>query len=395
MDQLRADQPERWAADALDEVRCLACHTNPALAHQMNRFGRAVMRAEGVSCEACHGNASAWLFEHTNWSAGERPDRYDALGMAKLFDAGERAAVCAGCHVGAPADPARNYPLRDMNHDMIAAGHPRLNFDFADYQRRLPPHWYERDRTRDPCVPREPEFEAQAWIVGRVASAEAACRLLADRAARAERDEADWPELSESKCFACHVELRPRDRTSNSGRTRGSTWQTIWPLTRAEHRSALATVRGGTAGAAATELAALERALARREPRPNETARCATRAAAALHALRCELAGEPERTTAKTVHGLFASAGVDALDWDESCQVVQGLASVEWMRLRRAPPNQRGANPLFAEIYTGLAFPRSEGRDHFDSPRRFDPIGTKAHLNRLLASVRETRGVWE
>src|SRR6476660_5000791 len=107
----------------------------------------ASLRSEGVGCEACHGNASSWYGPHTGdtWSAANRPALYQTHGMHKLYDVGERALVCAGCHVGAPADEKRGYPVpRDMNHDMIAAGHPRLNFDFADYQRRLPPHWQEK-----------------------------------------------------------------------------------------------------------------------------------------------------------------------------------------------------------------------------------------------------------
>jgi hypothetical protein len=386
MDQLRIDQPDRWAADALDEARCLACHTNPSLASQPRRLPREQLRAEGVSCEACHGNAGRWLFEHMDWLAAERPSRYDSLGMVKLYDLGERGVACAGCHVGAPADPTRGYPLRDMNHDMIVAGHPRLNFEFADYQRRLPPHWFEKDRTGDLCVPREPEFEAKAWLVGRVASAEAACRLLADRATRAGRGEGDWPELSETKCFACHRDLHPRAwQTPNHSR---ATWQTIWPLTRADHRAALAAVSGGKAHEVAGEFAALEKVLARREPRPAAAARHATRAADLLRELRSDYAALSDRAAAKVLIDFYSRLDANALDWDESCQATHGLASMEWVRLRRTPPGHRGINPLFAEIYSGLALPRPEGVEHFDSPRKFDPVATKAKWNQLSISVR-------
>src|SRR6185312_10631892 len=141
------------------------------------------------------------------WTAANRDTGYQQSGMARLYDIGERALACAGCHVGAPADPERGYPVRDMNHDMIAAGHPRLNFDFADYQRRLPPHWQEKDRLAAAATPRPPDFEAKGWLVGRVAAAEAACRLTADRARRL----APWPEFAEFNCYACHHDLVPED----------------------------------------------------------------------------------------------------------------------------------------------------------------------------------------
>ena len=53
----------------------------------------------------------------------------------------------------------------------------------ADYQARLPRHWHERDRLKDKS--RDAGFEVQCLLVGRVATAEAACELTADRARRA------------------------------------------------------------------------------------------------------------------------------------------------------------------------------------------------------------------
>lgn len=185
---------------ATEDVRCLACHTNPSLANSKVDAREERLRADGVSCEACHGDAGRWVSRHASWTAPNRASEYERHGMAKLYDVGERALMCAGCHVGAPADPIRGYPVRDMNHDMIAAGHPRLNFDFADYQRRLPPHWLEEDRS--------PEFEVKAWLFGRVAQVEAARVLEEDREKRAKandpRTRTPWPEFSDGKCVSCH-----------------------------------------------------------------------------------------------------------------------------------------------------------------------------------------------
>ena len=120
------------------------CHVNPTLAAKSDPHSKA-LHAEGVSCEACHGNAEHWRFEHAGWNPKtNRDEAYGRTGMTKLFDPAVRAADCAGCHVGAPA--STDMPLREVNHDLIAAGHPRLNFEFTTYLRKMPPHWAEKDR---------------------------------------------------------------------------------------------------------------------------------------------------------------------------------------------------------------------------------------------------------
>src|SRR5262249_37850457 len=135
------------ATPATEDARCLACHTNPSLAEPGATADPHVLglRREGVSLRACQGDPGGGIRAHTA-RTGDPGPFYDKTGMTKLYDIGERAMNCVGCHVGAPADKARGYAVRDMNHDMIAAGHPRLNFDFGEYLRRLPAHWQEKDR---------------------------------------------------------------------------------------------------------------------------------------------------------------------------------------------------------------------------------------------------------
>src|SRR5437762_7107038 len=65
---LLGDVGERMAlilklgAKAEEAPKCLACHAlNPA----PEQRGRAFEISEGVSCENCHGPASAWLGPHT------------------------------------------------------------------------------------------------------------------------------------------------------------------------------------------------------------------------------------------------------------------------------------------------------------------------------------------
>jgi hypothetical protein len=213
--------------------RCLACHSlsiggaHPAAAAGVNP---AALLADGVDCEACHGPAEKYLAEHTlnRWHKSGDLKFDPSFGMTDTANIATRAAICTGCHVGQP--DAEGRPWRDVNHDLIAAGHPRLNFEFSAYMANLPPHWN---------VKRDPERfdELHSWIAGQLASGEAALTLLESRASSAaklpkagERTfvPGTWPELSEYDCFSCHHDLRgsswrqtsqrslkPNERTAN------------------------------------------------------------------------------------------------------------------------------------------------------------------------------------
>jgi hypothetical protein len=116
----------------------------------------------------------------------------------------------------------------DVNHDLIAAGHPRLNFEFATYLASYPKHWKEKQ-----------EIEAKSWAIGQVVTAGAVVDLLAARALaskpgvkrQAPAPEAIWPEFSESECFACHHNLTNPSPYQKPGHAPGQLpWQT-WPST--------------------------------------------------------------------------------------------------------------------------------------------------------------------
>jgi hypothetical protein len=344
---------ERYApgTKATDDARCLACHSNPALAEPEPSADpaavarRVAMRAEGVNCESCHGNAGGWLHTHTTWK-GDRSKVYEEAGMTKLYDVGERALACAGCHVGAPAE--NGLAVRDMNHDMIAAGHPRLNFDFAEYLRRLPVHWQEKDRTATGNVPRGPEFPAKAYLVGRVAHAEAACKLLASRAERAERQDArtPWAEFSEFNCASCHHNLPApwRENPTVLGKRPLGVppWQAIWPVTPAiglnpPRPAVLFAGAGVNPGPAVDTLVG-----AMETPRPARAAKVlplATAASGELTKLRIELSRRPDAEFVSPLEKLFGTLNADAADLDTGVQVYFGLSALERARPRGATPN--------------------------------------------------------
>jgi hypothetical protein len=310
------------ALPATEDVRCLACHTNPSIAGPTDEGHVRSLRREGVSCEACHGNAGGWLYPHTS---------RDYTGMTSLGEIGNRAATCLGCHVGAPADPTRGYPVRDMNHDMIAAGHPRLNFDFAEYMRRLPKHWREKRAVA-------PVHE---WYIGRVAHAEAACRLLADRAERAERgdERTPWPEFAEFDCAGCHHQI-PQPWRNERARVPGSLrWQTIWPMTSPFPNP--------------TEFGALKPLVevtnTSRPARPAKLAGVASDAAAELSEFREWLAKQPPTTAWRRATKHFPPGLGNLSDWDTVGQVLWGVAAFE-----RAGLIPRDPPPAFARAFAAV-----------------------------------------
>ncbi len=329
---------------ATADARCVACHTNPALAAKGNwdKADKLALRSEGVSCEACHGAAGGWQGAH--YTAAFKADRkkgYAEHGMEPLYDMGARAVACAGCHVGAPAqtDASGNelVPVRDMNHDMIAAGHPRLNFDFADFQARLPRHWQEKERLK----PNTPAYEpnpAQVWLVGRAAHAEAACRLLADRVERSKSDpRTPWPEYAEFNCAACHHGLRSPNSTEHGdwrqslnhtgGRPLGvAPWQPIWPLTSA---AGLKEPARDKAPLSAVVLAV--------ESRPSRNAGpVAAEAANAMAALRAKwLALSNDGAEELALRYVKGAGGPTAPEWDASAQLFWAAAALK--RANRVP----------------------------------------------------------
>ncbi len=137
-----------------------------------------------------------------------------------------RARVCTGCHIGDAN--------RDVNHDLIAAGHPRLDFEFSAYMANYPPHWKVSDdharalagTTASAAPTTRSTLDAQLWFVGQVVSVEAALNLTKFRA---ESPSAPWPELAEYSCFSCHHDLqaeswRQRGRGARSLETIATAW---------------------------------------------------------------------------------------------------------------------------------------------------------------------------
>ena len=187
--------------------RCLVCHTLYIPKEQRSASYRV---EDGVSCEACHGQAEGWLGTHIarGQAAALSVGMYDTRNLVK------RAEKCVSCHVG---DDTRN-----VDHELIAAGHPDLVFDFETYTAMLPPHW--RLAASD-------GVGGRAWAVGQVVALRESLKRLARRTQQ--RAAPAWPEFAEFECFACHHDVNNIESTyyrrgEGDRLQEGALWEISW-----------------------------------------------------------------------------------------------------------------------------------------------------------------------
>jgi hypothetical protein len=162
--------------------RCLDCH---ALNVPPKARGARFRLEDGVSCEACHGPAGAWLERHTerDW----KPERSLALGMRDTMRPHVAAETCLGCHLGSAT--------KRVDHELLAAGHPPLAFELDTFAANMPAHWAEHAENRS-------WFRGEAWAAGQVVAArEAALQFVR------QVHEHGWPDFAAYDCQACHHEI--------------------------------------------------------------------------------------------------------------------------------------------------------------------------------------------
>jgi hypothetical protein len=188
----------KLGSKAEDAPKCLACH---ALYTTPEQRGRAFEISEGVSCESCHGPASAWLGPHTtrDWPH----EKSVVLGMYDTRNVIHRTEKCLECHLGTKE--------KFVDHEMIAAGHPDLFFELDSFSAVMPRHW----KVPRESAPEKPVEDAawvgmREWGTGQAVQLRAEMERLVWRAKGERFDKKDvWPEYSELSCFACHHALGP------------------------------------------------------------------------------------------------------------------------------------------------------------------------------------------
>ena len=355
---LHGDRPGK-PTPAHQDARCLACHAPEIAAGHTTG-------ARGVGCESCHGPAEKWLTEHyqDGFKALTRAEKAERYGLYPTKDLAFRATLCASCHVGDAG--------REVDHDLIAAGHPRLAFEYTGYHhsRKYPRHWRETSYG--------PDFDARAWEIGQVACARSAAKLLAARATNADHA---WPELSEYSCYACHKDLPAGDRptallgTRRPGTLPWGTWYystlgvatgdpdrpaAVQDLTRLMEGSA--TDRKAVASSAMTLVTQLDRRLTDLQRAADAESR--TRPFTASHIA--------DRFHFATGHALTPDGRRfrDA-DWDGVTQHYLSAAAFyyAWGSVDRDGRDPR-VRPPMVELSESLAFPKRYNSPKGTNPRR-------------------------
>jgi|GEM_PF-736501 len=349
---------------------CLACHNTTKRFHEPRS---SVERKEGVGCSGCHGPEELWSGTHFQYGFDSRGST--EIGFVANEDLLTRARTCAACHVGDKD--------RDMNHDIIAAGHPALRYEFATFHAWQPKHW------RDTEAGVKTYYEAQLWLAGQIAAADASLSLLQARATDS-HSISQWPELSAYDCSSCHHSLGLKNARPTPAVETG---QAIAPLSMWNTAGLLWVIRyrmeQGEATREDERLAfALEdvRRVMESGPRPS-----ATEASAAVHVARVAIAAWVDGAAGQSERAMFrsdrlgrvaaAAAGkTRSFDtWESAVQLyLTAVAAREsW------PGGPSG--PLLdtsEKLRRGLAYPQQTSSPEFSLREKKGPTATRTEVRR-------------
>jgi hypothetical protein len=164
---------------------CLDCHADNV---PTDKRGPKFQLSDGVGCEACHGGAERWLESHAGESATHKDNL--ARGMYPSEAPLDRAELCLSCHLGTKD--------RFATHEIMAAGHPRLQFELEGFTATQPAHFtvdadYEE---------RKGKIEGtNLWVTGQIENARTLLRLLQTNMYSGN---SMFPEIAFYDCDACH-----------------------------------------------------------------------------------------------------------------------------------------------------------------------------------------------
>lgn len=209
-------------AEAL-KLNCNSCHTNSK--------SNPAEHVLGADCQVCHGPASAWNANHysAEWKAKGNA-RFLSSAMTNTESLATVVATCASCHIG---DMESEFGERQVNHNLMASGHPPMHFDYQTYLSRYPKHWDEKNESDLEST----SGEFDRWRIGRLATAATRLKLTIARATQVKKDDVldrrlsttVWPELTEFSCYKCHHSLdnsRWQKNTSGKGVAGWDSWTT-------------------------------------------------------------------------------------------------------------------------------------------------------------------------
>jgi len=354
---------------AHENVLCLKCHAPAGIAEP-------TARAEGVGCSACHGPSDKWIDSHylPEWKAKSNREKWNE-GFVPTKNLTARISNCATCHVGS-AD-------REVNHDLIAAGHPRLAFEYArfHFSGAYRKHWEEKTP--------QPEFEVRAWLIGQAATARAAVDVLHSRAVRAAENKAPWPEYAGLSCFACHQSVGEKQARGSSGNPGWEVFHTA-TLDAASAHSHL--VLPDVKQPVLVKYGELKKAMAASNPKAAAVATLAAAARAELDGWLAEMQASEEahpRSPAAAIQAVDATlfltqSGASASEWDSLAAHYLGVAAM-YHASGGAKGRPLSTKPLDA-IRGGLKFPAT-----FNSPKGLDAGKLRGEFRNLMNAAIEER----
>jgi hypothetical protein len=376
MVRLLAGNTDKPITPAHEDPRCLACHStvNADTADAVLDEHVLEFASDGVGCEACHGPARDWIAEHGD--GGLNKSRRSELGMTETKSLRVRAEVCVACHVGSPG--------RDVNHDLIAAGHPRLQFSMTAYWEALPKHWRDKKDRKQLNA----NFDAALWAFGQAETAAAALRQLERRAAPGQ----PWPEFAELSCTACHHDLRNdatlqqavKNRNNLSGRLIASDpWNLFAPRELASEMSA---AFGGDEAAAGglernlTELADnlnnLDASMANQARVQSAAGTAAEQVTGWAREFRADQLDRQRVNVLMRAVVAHALAEKDA-DWSTLSQAYDALASLQQTQLQHGEMNadDSAVTKLLAQLFDDLSAAPGRSASSQAARRRLIELG--------------------
>jgi Cytochrome c554 and c-prime len=332
---------------AHENVLCLSCHVLPE-SKWVNSQIPAFYKTDGVSCESCHGPARGWIAEHyqPSWKAKSADDKL-ALGMWDTKTLPARTKLCVECHVGSPGT--------EVTHDLLAAGHPRLNFEFAAFHASMPRHWPDR-LDKDPAQGGHTDFETRAWVLGQLQSAEAAMQLL-----QAHANGKGGMELADRDCYACHHDLQGKSWRQSPGSAGNIPWNS-WYFTQ------LPTALSAVSNPHGPDLLKMLDQIRQKKVNPDDTQKIA------------EWLQPPQDLHKIDPMSLFKDVmASDAKSWDDAAQAYLTLAAIHntWTDQKNDEPAKR-LRPVLVDWRASLRFPSGT-----DSPKTFDPQAVRVRLKAL------------
>jgi hypothetical protein len=296
---------------------CLKCHA-------VDNVKPAAAVADGVGCGSCHGPAERWLEAHyaPGWKGLSNRQKWEDYGFVPAGNLVARSLNCVGCHVGDAE--------KEVNHDLIAAGHPRLAFESARFHAtpEYRKHWAEK-------VP-QPAFEVRAWVAGQAATLRAATDLLRARAERAAKDDpkACWPEFAGLACFSCHQTVGSADIRRPAGQAKRpvgvSGWE-VWSNAAAGVAAELTPEAfAGVTGPGLGELDELRKVMGKTFPDPKRVAAHAAKAVAELDAWLAALQAAEDRDPSPRVSPAALREFVSRLSRNALSADGKALADHDW-----------------------------------------------------------------